>query len=473
MMFLRTRARANRPLGTLMIVLGAGLLTAGAAQAQGFKCPESASAEVGDRLLWEGYGKNLENHRCNETKLRIGKMELEWEITGLGEATSTPVIDGDVAYFGDGNGTLHAVDAEDGTEVWSIGVPTAIRSTPAIDGGVVYFASGKSVYAVDALDGSQLWSTLVDPHPVTLLDSSPRVVEGLVIIGVSNAENFIFPPPYSSRGSVVALDAATGDEIWRVYTQDGVTGTGGGVWSTAAIDVERKMAYVGTGQAYDGIAGELTDALLAINYETGELVWSDQFTEGDVWSFSEGGGPDADIGASPILMTVDGQDVVMAGSKGAIFKILDRDTGALVRDRVLGTSSTLGGVMTSPATDGERVFLANNTWNVFGFFGGIHHPADFSTVMAIDPSTGLDAWTVQMPTPMFGAMTVADGVVFFGLLNGEVYGLDTETGEEVFHAEVAGPLGGGISVARGQVYVPYGFNFASFSTPAAGVASFK
>jgi len=162
-----------------------------------------------------------------------------------------------------------------------------------------------------------------------------------------------------------------------------------------------------------------------------------------------------------------------AASKGAIFTAMDRDTGDVVWERVLGPSSTLGGVMTSLATDGERVFLANTNWVVFGFFGGIRHPLDNSTVMAIDPATGAEAWSVQMPTPMFGAMTVADGVVFFGLIHGEVSGLETETGDEVFYAAVNGPIGGGISVARGQVYVPYGFNFATALTLDAGVVGFK
>lgn len=470
---MKTGTRAPRPLRVLMIAVAVSFVTASAAQAQGFSCPDSASADGSERLLWTGYGKNLENHRCTESNLRVDKLDLEWEITGLGQVTSTPVIDGDVAYFGDGNGVLHAVDAEHGTPLWTTSVPAGIRSTPAVDGGVVYFAAGQRLYAADALDGTLLWSTQLDTHPITLLESSPRVVEGLVVIGVSNAENFFFPPPYSSRGSVVALDAATGAEVWRVYTQDGVTGTGGGVWSTAAIDVERKMVYIGTGQAYDGIAGDLTDALLAINYQTGQLVWHEQYTAGDVWNLPNGGGPDADIGASPILLTVDGQDLVMAGSKGAIFKAMDRDTGAVVWERTLGPNSTLGGVMTSPATDGERIFVTNNAWVVFGFFGGVHHPLDTSTAMAIDPATGDELWSVQLPTPMFGALTVAGGVVFAGLINGEVYGLDTETGAEVFHTTVNGPLGGGISVARGQVYVPYGFNFAGFATPDAGVASFK
>lgn len=469
----KTRVRAPRPFQAVISAVAASVVTVGVAQGQVFKCPESASSTPAERLLWTGYGKNLENHRCSESDLRVNLLGLDWEITGLGEVTSTPVIDGDVAYFGDGHGVLHAVLAEDGTELWTTTFPAGIRSTPTVDGGVVYFASGRSLYAVDALDGSQLWSTLLSSHPYTLLDSSPRVVDGLVVIGVSNAENFFLPPPYSSRGSVVALDAVTGAEVWRVYTQDGVTGTGGGVWSTPAVDVERKMLYVGTGQAYSGIAGDLTDSLLAINYETGQLVWHDQYTANDVWNRPNGGGPDADIGASPILLTVNGQDLVLAGSKGAIFKAMDRDTGAVVWERVLGPNSTLGGVMTSPATDGERIFVTNNSWRAFGFFFGVHHPADTSVVMAIDPATGTELWSVRMPTPMFGALTVADGVVFLGLINGEIYGLDTVTGAQVFHDAVNGPLGGGISVARGRVYVPYGFNFAGFATPDAGVAVFK
>ena len=58
-------------------------------------------------------------------------------------------------------------------------------------------------------------------------------------------------------------------------------GSGVSIWSSAAIDKGRKLAFIGTGQEYSrGVSTPNSDALVAIRYETGELVWSQQFTDG-------------------------------------------------------------------------------------------------------------------------------------------------------------------------------------------------
>ena len=67
----------------------------------------------------------------------------------------------------------------------------------------------------------------MDPHPDTQIFSSPVAVGDLVIVGVASIE-LAFPQPYTFRGSVVALDAASGDEVWRTYvTDDDDFGAGG------------------------------------------------------------------------------------------------------------------------------------------------------------------------------------------------------------------------------------------------------
>ena len=145
----------------------------------------------------------------------------------------------------------------------------------------------------------------------------------------------------SFRGAVVALNAATGEEIWRAHTipeppsRAGVTraGTdilapsGAPVWNSPAIDVVRGQLYVGTGENYSSPADGNSDAIIAFDLKTGEKRWVSQQTAGDAWNAAclsdytsddsncpEEDGPDYDFGASPMLVTLDdGRDIVIGG----------------------------------------------------------------------------------------------------------------------------------------------------------------
>ena len=84
-----------------------------------------------------------------------------------------------------------------------------------------------------------------------------------------------------------------------VTEDDETSGAGVSVWSSAAVDTERKLAFIGTGQTYEPPASPKADAVVAINYETGTLEWFRQFTEDDIYTalMPLPQGPDADIGA--------------------------------------------------------------------------------------------------------------------------------------------------------------------------------
>jgi polyvinyl alcohol dehydrogenase (cytochrome) len=102
----------------------------------------------------------------------------------------------------------------------------------------------------------------------------------------------------------VGPDPTPVHELWRVYTtqNDATAGAGVSVWSSAAVDDQRKLVFIGTGQTYEQPASPRGDSLIAIRYETGEVAWVHQFTAGDVFTIAGGGpGPDADVGASPNL----------------------------------------------------------------------------------------------------------------------------------------------------------------------------
>ena len=150
---------------------------------------------------------------------------------------------------------------------------------------------------------------------------------------VSSSEEFSSGNPgypcCTSRGSVVALEAGTGRQIWKAWVvpdepkpyktmANGVTlyaPAGGAVWNSPTIDPVKRAVYFGTGDATTAPPAKTTDAIMAVDLDTGKLLWSFQATENDVFMGGCNGanvseacpkpmGPDMDIGNSPILKTL-------------------------------------------------------------------------------------------------------------------------------------------------------------------------
>jgi polyvinyl alcohol dehydrogenase (cytochrome) len=235
------------------------------------------------------------------------------------------------------------------------------------------------------------------------------------------------------------------------------------VWSTAAIDPGRGLAYIGTGQTYEQPASPLGDSLMAVDYRTGAIEWTRQFTAGDVYTIFQPApqGPDADIGAAPNLFTIDGRDVVGVGDKAGVYAVLDRDTGEVVWAVELPTGSHLGGIMTTAAYHDGVLYLSSNQWtNLVNF----HAAGNVSTTFALDAATGAILWQRAIPSAVFGALTYANGVVFQPSVDGVLYAFDADDGTILWSEAPGADLGSGVSVYNGRVFAPYGFWF--FAAPA-------
>ena len=155
---------------------------------------------------------------------------------------------------------------------------------------------------LDAATGKPLWKVKVEDHTVARITGAPTLYEDRLYVPVSSSEersgglSSVYPC-CTFRGSVVALDASTGRQIWKTYTvqeapkpvgktSKGVTiwaPNGGAVWNSPTIDVKRHALYIGTGDAYNRPAAATTDAIMALDMETGKILWAHQDTEGDAW----------------------------------------------------------------------------------------------------------------------------------------------------------------------------------------------
>jgi outer membrane protein assembly factor BamB/lysophospholipase L1-like esterase len=431
---------------------------------------------------WPELNRDPQNSRAAATETQIspddvGRLAPRWNVGGLSAVTGTPAVVDGVVYFGDWSGVLHARRADDGTELWSHAFGSAIRPAPLVTADRVYAPESNGLlHAVRRDTGDEVWSVPLDTQPLLSIDSSPILAGDTIVIGVASFEQVVKKPDYSFRGNVVGLDAGTGQVRWRVYMteNDATAGAGVSVWSSAAVDYARKLVFVGTGQTYEQPASPRGDSVIAIRYETGDVAWTHQFTAGDVFTVGGGGpGPDADVGASPNLFTVDGHDVVGVGQKNGVYHVLDRTTGALVWERQLTNGSPLGGIMVTAAVHDGVVYVNSNKWKVFGIFSGTNSPLDTSATFALDARDGTILWQRDMPAPMFGAMTYADGVVYQGTIDGTVHALSARDGTELWSDAPGGGVAGGFSVVDGTLYVGHGFwFFAPPATPDGGFTAY-
>ena len=470
---------------------------------------------------WNGWGVDLANTRFQPaaaarlTPAQVRQLTLKWAFgypTGV-SSNGQPTVASGRLFVGSDNGFVYSLDARTGCVYWSFENGSIVRNALVVApvGGqgagryAVYFGDGKAnVFALDAQSGQLLWKTKADPHFIARITAGVKVYQGKVLVPVSSSEEFSSGNPdypcCTSRGSVVALDASTGKEVWKAWvvpeepmpykTQaNGVTlykPAGGAVWNSPTVDPVRRAVYFGTGDATTAPSPRTTDAIMAVDVNTGKLLWSYQATENDVFMGGCNGavkseacpspmGPDMDIGNSPILKALpNGKRVLIAGTKsGDVFALDPDDNGRLLyRINAMGGPTgggrgSRGSIVWGGAADGELVYYGLGA-------GGL---------AAIRPATGERAWLFTPPPPPGGgrgaqlgaAPTAIPGVVFEGASDGKLYALSSADGSLLWEFNTARPFetvnkvpahGGAIStsgavVVDGMVFVGSGYAVGS------------
>ncbi len=432
---------------------------------------------------WPMFGHDYANTRTSNDKsigaAQVQSLSVAKRVTSPGVTSTAAFVDGKV-YYNDFGGSLRVVDGLTGAEVWTKKLQAGMLTpSPYVSADSVYTGGeGSTVYSVSRANGDLQWSKKIEETPYNRIWSSPIVVDDTLLIGAASYQVF-FPTTPTFRGSVVALNAKTGEEKWR-FSVCPVNECGGGVsvWSSVAVDTATKTAFIGTGQAYSQPAGPYSDALVALNYETGQRVWHYQITPNDIYTIN-GGSLDRDVGAAPNLFeaTIDGavRKLVGVGDKGGHYTAVDRVTGQLVWQRRVDVrnppGSPIGGVMGTPAVANGRVFLVNNT-SVVGT-GRFDARPGTGTAFALDAATGEVAWSLQLPAGSFSGNAVANGLWYFITWDGQLRIVDTATGmllrsvavgtavgiyDEVAEGFPNGSTSGPV-IANGHIYAGYGWTW--------------
>jgi alcohol dehydrogenase (cytochrome c) len=420
----------------------------------------------------------------------------------LDAQNTTPLVVNGVMYVTSSHGRIFAVDARTGSMLWQYShpLPEGIGKMLCCDLGnrgaalyrdkVYYTTPDSHVIALDRSTGKVAWDVVVgDWTKAYTMTVAPLIVKGKVVVGMSGAE-------YPTRLYIEALDADTGQQVWRRYTipgpgepghdtwgdtdPDAWKYGGGSAWITGSYDPNLDLLYWSTGNPnpdWDGFGrvGDnlYTNATLALDPDDGEIKFYYQYTPWDVWDF--------DGVNETILADFGGKRVWLHGDRNGLLYQVDRTNGKLVWGKEISKVNWMTGFTPEgrpiinqdkvptytkkatdvcPASEGGKwwnpmayhpelkmVFvpsreicvdiLAGKSERVEGNYNLGIAEADwkkgYGQLVAFDAQTGEKKWTVKAPSPFTsGVLTTGGGLVFAGTPEGEFKAFDAKSGRQLW-----------------------------------------
>ena len=323
----------------------------------------AGAGRVADPLAgptWNGWSPERGNARFQSaagaglTAGQVGDLELKWAfgLPGVSAASLQATIAGGRVFIPSSVGLIYTLDAASGCIQWihenEVGVRATMTVGPAEGGAHLYVGDvAANVAALDAETSEVRWRVNVDDHPDARVTGAPTLHDGRLYVPVSSLEEGTATwPAYECctfRGSIVALDAATGDRVWKTHTiaeeprrtDRNSAGaqrwgpSGAAVWSSPTLDPERNVMYVTTGDSYSDPPAPESDAIMALAMDTGDVRWVTQTTPGDAFTVAcvaqdeadragcpDSNGPDVDYGSAAVLTTDgNGRRLLLAGQK--------------------------------------------------------------------------------------------------------------------------------------------------------------
>lgn len=447
---------------------------------------------------WNGWGVDVANSRVQSaehaglTAEQVPKLKVKWAFGyAPGTVASQPTVVGGRVFVGTIRGQMYSLDAKTGCLYWAVKNPTGVRSAISIERlpnsnppkYVAFFGDlSATVHALDARTGAELWATKVDTHPISRVTGSPKFHDGRLYVPVTSLEEASAADPKyeccTFRGNLVALDAATGKQIWKTYTiieeakstrksKNGVQQygpAGASLWSSPTLDPEGGRIYVTTGDNYSDPATKTSDAIVAFDLKTGKFLWSEQFLANDAWNVAcdsaqeencpEAKGPDLDFGSSSILRKLpNGKRVLVAGQKSGMVYAIDPDAnGKRLWEQRAGKGGIAGGVQWGPAADNELMYVAVSDIGMTPT-----NDPEAGTIAVLDPkvgggihafrlATGEKVWSVPPPgcgdrkncsPAQSAAISAIPGVVFSGSVDSYLRAYSTKDGKVLWEHNAA------------------------------------
>ncbi len=296
---------------------------------------------------------------------------------GIGDFYSNlhPAYADNVVYAADRHGTVKAVNAADGKEIWSVSLaqksgffstsPALLSGGVTVAGGHVYVGSEKAqVYALNAADGSTAWQTKVAGEAL----SRPVVSDGVVLIHTSN-------------GQLQALNEADGAVKWTVNLD------------MPALSLRGESAPATAFGA--AIVGGDNGRVSAVILDKGQIIWQQRISQAtgatEIDRLS-------DVDTTPIVIN----GVVYALAYNGNLTALDLRSGQIMWKRELGSVNDF-------IIDGDRIYLVDQN----------------DRVLALTTEGGVTLWTQSdllhrnLTTPALynGSLVVGDSEGYLHWIN--------------------------------------------------------
>lgn len=466
---------------------------------------------------YPSWGRSIRNLRSipdgeGFARDEIDGLAVDWVIAfpEASQLRSHPTAAGGALFVGSHNGSVYALDQATGCTRWHFKAATEVRSAVTIDIDAsapnvsgqpvvraVFADRAANLYALDAVTGKLLWKQKVDQHVNAAVTGSVTAHAGMLFVPISSNDDINAMNPNfaccTHHGAVVAVDARSGEIRWTTPTvteEPRMIGrtklgteiwgpSGASVWNTPTIDAERGLLFVGSGNNHSRPATAMSDSVLGLDLETGEVVWTYQSVAGDAWnaaciygvgtSCPDPEGPDTDFGSTTVLSEIDGQARLFAGQKSGWLHALDPASGALhwktriahggaesgirygmaTRDEVLYVPSTH-----QPGQDAAVTGVQPGLVAVSARDGSVLWQADGALLCEADPAADCDGAVTAPPLAMAE-------VVIGARLDGVVFALDRRSGQVLWRFDTARDFetlrgrttrGGGIAGTAGPMY---------------------
>jgi alcohol dehydrogenase (cytochrome c) len=467
----------------LALVLGVG----GSAAAQG---PDHATLLNPGSDSWPLYHGDYTGQRHSKltqiTPQNVHNLSLAWAFQTGSQAglKSSPLLIDGVLYFTVPD-HVWAVDARSGHMVWHYTYPSnkglhiGQRGVGAYKGWIYFLSPDGHLVSLDAKTGAVRWNIEVaDVAKGYWTTMSPFVVGNHVIVGVSGDFDNL-------HGYLKSLDPETGKLQWEWYSTPKEL-TGGMTWMTGTYDPDLNLIYWGTGNPTPVLNGKTrpgdnanTCSIVALNPDTGKLVWAFQASPHDTH--------DWDAAETPML--VDGpfkgqpRKMLMQASRNGYFFVLDRTNGkSLLTVPYSPVNWSLGvdkdgrpipnpakepapdgrliapdeagaanyrspsfdpktGLFVIPAREAYSIYFSKPADGDYGWAGADYGVWAKGVVKAIDYQTGKVRWTHDIGnSASAGALTTGSGVTFTGDSHGNALALETANGKTLWHANTGSTI---------------------------------
>ncbi len=438
----------------IAVVLGVALPAMNGASLASAHAAASAAATIDSWPMYmhdnQRTGASADNTLSPSNAAQLGKL---WSYQTGGMVASQPAVVNGVVYVGSWDGYEYALNAATGAVLWKtfLGTTTAsptcfpsqmgISSSAAVENGVVYVGGGDAYwYALDATTGTVLWNVYTGDNSATgghYNWSSPLIYNGFAYIGIASVGDCPLV-----QGQLLRVSLSTHKVVNTLnIVPDGQTG--GGIWTSPALDSATNTIYVTTG-TINSSTQTLAQAMVAIDAATLTVTSSWQVPQQETVL-------DSDWGTSPILFTdASGHQLVSAINKNGYVYTFNRanvGAGPVWRQHLFigGECPTCGDGSASNLAFGNGLLYAAGGNALIGGLG------QAGAVTALDPATGNIVWQHADPAPVVPALTYDNGLVIAGV-GSALEVLDASTGHRLYSYTTGAVLYGPPSVASGTVY---------------------